>query len=220
MIRHPTIKAFIDQCVGNVDSSSEDLVQMSTLPMSSGVRVECTSEIKEVELAIHVADVIVEITTHHDRSISILSQDVLDDIRHSHCSLLLEVLFPWFEVAIQHLHLTISSCHSHPTKVGAECFHQGHSHFRGSRYPTPPIPLQHRLVRPVVVEVEWNLEFGFVQADQVGCFMLNEVTDHFLFCFSVEASNVEGDHGDLIKPHCLLSFSFSVRSIASLSRSL
>jgi hypothetical protein len=30
MIRHPTIKAIIDYGIGNVDPSSEDLVQVST----------------------------------------------------------------------------------------------------------------------------------------------------------------------------------------------
>ena len=30
VIRHPIIKAVIDQCIGDVDSSSEDLVQVST----------------------------------------------------------------------------------------------------------------------------------------------------------------------------------------------
>jgi hypothetical protein len=54
VIRHPTIKAIIDQCVGNVDSSSEDLVQMSTQLVGDGVRVECTGEIEEVEFAIEV----------------------------------------------------------------------------------------------------------------------------------------------------------------------
>jgi hypothetical protein len=146
VIRHPTIKAIIDQCVGNVDSSSEDLVQMSTQLVDDGVRVECTGEIEEVEFAIEVVDVVVKVTTYHNRSIRILPQDVFDDVCHPHCSFLLELLFPWFEVAVQHLHLTVTSLHSHPTEVGAECFHQGQSHFRGSRNPTPPIPLQHGLM--------------------------------------------------------------------------
>ena len=30
MIRHPTVKAIIDQCVGNVNPSSEDLVEVTT----------------------------------------------------------------------------------------------------------------------------------------------------------------------------------------------
>ena len=59
MIRHPTVKAVINQCVGDVDSSSEDLVQMSTQLVGDGVRVECTGEIEEVEFAIEVGDVVV-----------------------------------------------------------------------------------------------------------------------------------------------------------------
>ena len=146
MIRHPIIKAIIDQRIGNVDSSSEDLVQVSTQLVGGGVRVECTGEIEEVEFAIEVVDVVVKVTTYHNRSIRILPQDVFDDVCHPHRSFLLELLFPWFEVAIPHLHLTFTGLHSHPTKVGAECFHQGQSHFRGSRNPTPPIPLQHGLM--------------------------------------------------------------------------
>jgi hypothetical protein len=110
------------------------------------VRVECTGEIEEVEFAIEVGDVVIKVTAYHNRSIRILPQDVFDDVCHPHCSFLLELLFPWFEVAVQHLHLTVASLHSHPTEVGAECFHQGQSHFRGSRNPTPPIPLQHGLM--------------------------------------------------------------------------
>jgi hypothetical protein len=146
VVRHPTIKAIIDQRIGNVDSSSEDLVQMSTQLVGDGVWVHCMGETEEVEFAIEVGNVVVKVTTYHNRSIRILPQDVFDDICHPHRSFLLELLFPWFEVAIQQLHLTVSSLHPHPTKVGAECFHQGQSHFRGSRNPTPPIPLQHGLV--------------------------------------------------------------------------
>ena len=138
MIRHPTIKAIIDQSIGYVDSCIEDLVQMSTQLVGDGVRVECTSEIEEVEFAIEVGDVVVKVTTCHNRSIRILPQDVFDDVCHPHRSFLLELLFPWFEVAIQHLHLTVASLHSHPAKVSAECFHQGQSHFRGSRKQLPP----------------------------------------------------------------------------------
>ena len=50
--------------------------------------------------------------------------------------------------------------------------------------------------------------------------MLNEVTDHFLFCFGVEASNIERDHGDLLYPLCLLSLSFSLVVVCPTSRSV
>jgi hypothetical protein len=100
VIRHPTIKAVINQCIGDVDSSSEDLVKMSPILMGDGARIESASEVEEVELGVHMVDVVVEVTTHHDCSIRILPQDILDDIRHSLHSLLLVHLLSWFEVAV------------------------------------------------------------------------------------------------------------------------
>ena len=100
VIRHSTIKAVIDQRIGDVDSSSEDLVKMSPILMCYGAWVESASEVEEVELGVHMVDVVVEVTTHHDCSIRILSQDIFDDIHHSLRSLLLVYLFSWFEVAV------------------------------------------------------------------------------------------------------------------------
>ena len=100
MIRHFIVKAVINQRIGDVDSSNEDLVKMSPILMADGVRIECASEVEDVEIAIHMVDVVVEVTTHHDCSIRILPQDILDDIRQSLHSLLLIHLFTWFEVAV------------------------------------------------------------------------------------------------------------------------
>jgi hypothetical protein len=122
VIRHPTVKAVINQCVGDVDSSSEDLVQMSPILMGDGAGVEGTSEFKGVELSIHVVDVVVEITTHNDRSISILPNDILDDISHSFCPLHMEWFLPRFEVAVQYLELLLPSCHSHSAEVSSQRF--------------------------------------------------------------------------------------------------
>ena len=85
---------------------------MSTQLVGDVVRIECTSEIEEVEFAIEVGDVVIKVTTYHNRSIRFLPQDVFDDICHPRRSFLLELLLPWFEVAIQHLHLTVTGLHS------------------------------------------------------------------------------------------------------------
>jgi len=100
VIRHFPIKAVIDQCIGDVDSSNEDLVKMSPIFMGDGVRIECASDVEDVELGVQMVDVVIKVTTHHDCSIRILPQDILDDIRHSLHSLLLVHLFSWFEVAV------------------------------------------------------------------------------------------------------------------------
>jgi predicted small metal-binding protein len=83
MIRHPIIEAIIDQRIGNVDSSSEDLVKVSSILMGDCAWVESASEVEDVEIAIHMVDVVVEVTTHHDCSIRILPQDIFDYIRQN-----------------------------------------------------------------------------------------------------------------------------------------
>jgi len=100
VICHPTIKAIIDQRIGNVNPSSEDLIQVTTQLMGDGVHAESSGEFQKVELSIHVVYVVVEVTTHHYRCIGILSDDILDDIGHPFCSLFLMLLLSRFEVAV------------------------------------------------------------------------------------------------------------------------
>ncbi len=51
--------------------------------MGDGVKVDWVSKVKEVELPIHVIDVVVKFFTHYDRSISIMPDDILDGIDQS-----------------------------------------------------------------------------------------------------------------------------------------
>ena len=100
MIRHSAIKAVIHHSICDVNTSGEDLVQMSSHLMGGCVSVICGSEIEEVHFAVHVVDVIVKVTTHDDRGICILLNDILDDICHSLRSLCFERFVAWFEVAV------------------------------------------------------------------------------------------------------------------------
>ena len=122
MIRHPTVEAIIDQRIGNVNSSSEDLVQVSTQPMGDSALVNSVLKLQDVQLSVDVVDVIVEITTHDDSSISVLLDDILDDISDSFCSLGFERFVPRFEVAVQYLHLLFPSCHPRPAEIGSQRF--------------------------------------------------------------------------------------------------
>ena len=122
MIRHPTVKAIIDQCIGNVNPSCEDLVQVSTQPMGDGVLVNSVLKLQDVQLSVDVVDVIVKVTTHDDSSIYILLDDILDDISDSLCSLCFERFVPRFEIAVQYLHLLFPSCHPRPAKIGSQLF--------------------------------------------------------------------------------------------------
>jgi len=122
MIRHPTVEAIIDQRIGNVNSSSEDLVQVSTQLMGDSALVNSVLKLQDVQLSVDVFDVIVKVTTHDDSSIYILLDDILDDISDSFCSLCFERFVPRFEVAIQYLHLLFPSCHPRPAKIGSQRF--------------------------------------------------------------------------------------------------
>jgi len=146
VVRHPTIKAVIDQCVGNVDSSSEDLIQVSTQSMGDGVRIHCIGETEKVQLSVHVGEVVVKVTTHHNSRVHILLDDILDDISHSVCSLLLELLLTRFKVAVEYLNLVPTCRHPCPAEVCSQCLYQRKSHFVGCCCPYSSISLQHRLV--------------------------------------------------------------------------
>jgi hypothetical protein len=54
-------------------------------------RIESMLKVMVVECPIHVVDVIIEVTTHNDSSIGVLTNDILDDISDSFCSFLLEL---------------------------------------------------------------------------------------------------------------------------------
>ena len=78
--------------------------------MSYTSLIKSILKVMVVECPIHVVDVIVEVTTHNDSSIGVLTNDISDDISDSLCSLLLEFFFPRFEVAVKYLHLLSPSC--------------------------------------------------------------------------------------------------------------
>ena len=122
MIRHPTVEAIIDQRIGNVNSSSDDLVQVSTQLMGDSALVDSVLKLQDVQLSVDVVDVIVKVTTYDDSSISVLLNDILDDISDSFCSLCFERFVPRFEVAIQYLHLLLPSCHPRPAEIGSQRF--------------------------------------------------------------------------------------------------
>ena len=122
MIRHPTVKAIIDQCIGNVNPSSEDLVQVSTQPVGDSALVNSVLKLQDVQLSVDVVDVIVKVTTYDDGSISVLLDDILDDISDSFCSLHFEGFVSGFEVAIQYLHLLLPGCQPRPAEIGSQRF--------------------------------------------------------------------------------------------------
>ena len=100
MIRDLVIKAIVNHCVSDLNTSGKDLIQMSTHFMGDCAWVHCTLKAKEMQLLVHVVDVVVKVTTYHDVSIGILLDDILDDISDYLRSILLELLITRFEIAV------------------------------------------------------------------------------------------------------------------------
>ena len=48
MIRHPTVEAIIDQRIGNVNPSSEDLVQVSTQLVGDSALINSVLKLQDV----------------------------------------------------------------------------------------------------------------------------------------------------------------------------
>ena len=100
MICDLMIKAIVNHCVSDLNTSGKDLIQMSTHFMGNSVRVQCTLKAKEMQLLVHVVDVVVKVTTNHNVGIGILLDDILDDISHSLRSIFLELLITRLEVTV------------------------------------------------------------------------------------------------------------------------
>ena len=94
------IKAIVNHCVSDLNTSGKDLIQMSTHFMGNSVRFQCALKAKEMQLLVHVVDVVVKVTTYHNVGIGILFDDILDDISHQLCYILLELLITRFKIAV------------------------------------------------------------------------------------------------------------------------
>ena len=53
---------------------------MTSQLVSNTSRIKSMLKVMVVECPIHVVDVIIEVTTHNDSSIGVLTNDILDDI--------------------------------------------------------------------------------------------------------------------------------------------
>ena len=100
MVSDATVETVVHQGIGDIHPPGEDLIEVTTHYMGYSIGFESTSEVKVVQLPVHVGDVIVKVTTHHNCRFRILLDDILDDISHSLRSLRFELFLSRFEVAI------------------------------------------------------------------------------------------------------------------------
>ena len=146
VIRHLVDVPIAEDGVGYLYVPREHLIEMSTLSMCLCPLLKCSSEVKLRQLLDDGRHVVVKVTTEHDRSIGVLSDDILDDISHSLRSLLEVLLFPWFEVAVEHLDVRAAQLVLGPAEICAQCLHQRESGVGPCGCPHATIALCQRLM--------------------------------------------------------------------------
>jgi hypothetical protein len=194
-----TVEPIIHHRIGDFHSSGEDLVKMTTQPVGDRSVVKCKRESQVVHFPVNVLDVVNEVTSYHNRRFRILFDDILDDISHPFCPLNLERFLPWFEVAVYYLHHIPASGHSCPAQVGPQGFYKGHVNLVGYSHPSPTVPLQYRLVGPVMVKVYGDGQLGLIEAYHIWLFLVNEFTYHFLLFLPIETPDVKAHQGKLLQ---------------------
>jgi len=100
VVSDSTVETVVHQGIGDIHPPGEDLIEVTTHYMGDSIGFEGTSEVKAVQLTVHVGDVIIKVTTHHNCRFRILLDDILDDISHSLRSFRFELFLSQFEVAI------------------------------------------------------------------------------------------------------------------------
>ena len=101
----------------------EHLVEVATLAMSFDTRVDRQCKVERGQLLNDVAHVVVEVTTDNDRSMRVLPDDIPRDFRYPFGPLLQVLLFPWLEVAVEHLDIPVTQFQLGPTEVRSQCLH-------------------------------------------------------------------------------------------------
>ena len=108
MVRHLVAVPLTQDDLPNCHVANEHLVEVATLAMSLSTRADCRCKVKRSQLLDDVTHVVVEVTTDDYRSVGVLSDDVSDDFKDSHSSLLQVLLFSWMEIAIENLDIVVA----------------------------------------------------------------------------------------------------------------
>ena len=146
VIRHLVAIPIAEDGVGYLYVPCEHLIEMSTLSMCLCPLLNCSSEVKLRQLLDDGRHVVVKVTTEHDRSMGVLSDDIFHDISDPLRPLLEVLLFPWFEVAVEHLYVLAAQLILSPAKICPQCLHQRELGVGPCSRPHATIALCQRLV--------------------------------------------------------------------------
>jgi hypothetical protein len=141
--------------------------------------------------------VVVKVTTDDYRSVGVLYDDVSDDFRDSHNSLLQVLLFSWIEIAVENLDIVVAELQLGPREICSEWLHELESGVVSRRIPASATALLQGLVRPKATEIEWRLQLGLIETDHLRSVVFQEIIYDLLLGLRVQTSDIEGDQFEL-----------------------
>ena len=84
---------------------SEHLVEVATLAMGLSSLFHRSRELEGPQLLDDIRHVVIEVTTHDNRSAGVLSNDVPNDIHDPYCPFFEVLLVPWLQVTVEDLNI-------------------------------------------------------------------------------------------------------------------
>ena len=120
MVRHLVAVPLTQDDLPDCHVANEHLVEVATLAMSLSTRADCRCKVERSQLLDDVCHVVVKVTTDDYRSVGVLPDDVPDDFRDSHSSLLQVLLFSRMEIAVEDLDIFVAELQLGPTEICAE----------------------------------------------------------------------------------------------------
>ena len=88
--------------------ANEHLVEVAALAVGLSAGVDCRSETEVPQLLDDIRHVVIEVTTHDNRSAGVLSNDVPNDIHDPHCPFFEVLLVPWLQVTVEDLNIYVT----------------------------------------------------------------------------------------------------------------
>ena len=96
---------------------------MAILFMGFSSLFHCRREDEGPQLLDDIRHVVIEVTTHDNRSAGVLSDDVPSDVHDPHCPFFEVLLVSWLQVTVENLNIYVAQLQLGPTEVRPKCLH-------------------------------------------------------------------------------------------------
>jgi hypothetical protein len=108
VVGHFVTVAFAQHNLPDFHVPSEHLVEVASLSMGLSSLFHRSRELEGAQLLDDIRHVVIEVTTHDNRSAGVLSNDVPDDINDPHCPFFEVLLVSWLQITVENLNIYVA----------------------------------------------------------------------------------------------------------------